>query len=376
MQFVLGRFRVVRALILIAALTALLHPLTARATTYTVNDLGVLTGNPSFKAVAINNAGQIAGDIGSQACLYSNGSLNDIGAAFGTLGSDATGLSSNGAVVGNCDGGIFFYENGTTTLLGNLGYTEIIPTGINSTNYICGGLQSGGSSYGFVYHGQKMKLLTNAGDLEVESTAINDRGDVTGNGPASTSYNHAFLYSMVSNVTTDLDGSDSYNSYPTAVNAYDTVVGYSDFGSFPFKAALFALGTGVVTGLGTYPTPYNYESEAQGINASGQIVGFMSDTFGDFHAFVYEGDTGVLDLNTLIPVNSGWTLLSATGINDGGDIIGSGINPQGQSAYFLLTPDIPEPAILGPTAICLIFFFSRRSCRRSRSARVCFSGAN
>ena len=38
---------------------------------------------------------------------------------------------------------------------------------------------------------------------------------------------------------------------------------------------------------------------------------------------------GGLDLNSLLPPNSGWTLTSATGINDAGQIVGYGLNPAG-----------------------------------------------
>jgi probable HAF family extracellular repeat protein len=43
------------------------------------------------------------------------------------------------------------------------------------------------------------------------------------------------------------------------------------------------------------------------------------------------------DLNTLIPANSGWFLQEARGINDAGQIVGSGWN-NGQYRAFVLTP--------------------------------------
>jgi hypothetical protein len=42
---------------------------------------------------------------------------------------------------------------------------------------------------------------------------------------------------------------------------------------------------------------------------------------------------GLRDLNTLLPVGSGWTLAVANGINDSGQIVGNGNN-----GAFLLTP--------------------------------------
>ena len=46
----------------------------------------------------------------------------------------------------------------------------------------------------------------------------------------------------------------------------------------------------------------------------------------------------MVDLNTLIPPDSGWVLYEATGINDAGQIVGSG-----DQGYFLLTPMTNQP---------------------------------
>jgi probable HAF family extracellular repeat protein len=67
------------------------------------------------------------------------------------------------------------------------------------------------------------------------------------------------------------------------------------------------------------------------------------------------------DLNSLVP-GSGWTLESATAINDSGQIVGMGTNPAGQGDAFLLTP-VPEPctlALLDIGAISLFAYARRR----------------
>jgi probable HAF family extracellular repeat protein len=53
----------------------------------------------------------------------------------------------------------------------------------------------------------------------------------------------------------------------------------------------------------------------------------------------------MFDLNDLIPAGSGFTLISANGINDAGQITGNGITAAGATHAFLLTP-VPEPASL------------------------------
>jgi hypothetical protein len=58
---------------------------------------------------------------------------------------------------------------------------------------------------------------------------------------------------------------------------------------------------------------------------------------------------GGLDLNQLIPGTSGWTLTSATGINNRGQIVGYGVDPQGDYHEYELTPlenQVPEPTVL------------------------------
>ena len=50
------------------------------------------------------------------------------------------------------------------------------------------------------------------------------------------------------------------------------------------------------------------------------------------------------DLNTLIPIESGWELAAATGINNSGQIVGRGMI-SGQTHAFLLTPRSPSQLI-------------------------------
>jgi probable HAF family extracellular repeat protein len=98
------------------------------------------------------------------------------------------------------------------------------------------------------------------------------------------------------------------------------------------------------------PSGFPY-GEIYGINASGQMVGIMwsSDQAGATeHAFIFDTTSGVRDLNALIDPSSGWTLKYANCINNSGWIVGSGINPDGATHAYLLTPE--------PTTLLLVAF--------------------
>lgn len=84
------------------------------------------------------------------------------------------------------------------------------------------------------------------------------------------------------------------------------------------------------------------EGQAYSINNNGQIVGFATDSEDNNVAALFDVmGNGVIDLNTLIDPTLGWDLIVANCINDNGWIVGYGINPQGLSSAYLLTP-VPE----------------------------------
>jgi hypothetical protein len=83
------------------------------------------------------------------------------------------------------------------------------------------------------------------------------------------------------------------------------------------------------------------------INNDGVIVGACAVEYKPYpqaarmHAFIsVAGDQAVsADLNTRVTgVGAGWELVSATGINDRGEIVGNGLDPSAQLHGWLLTP--------------------------------------
>ena len=108
--------------------------------------------------------------------------------------------------------------------------------------------------------------------------------------------------------------------------------------------------------LGTLGGPY---SIGYGINASGQIVGDSPTAFSSVHAFLYTAANGMVDLNTLVPSGTGWSLDYAYSINDAGQITGSGTKTTcGPNtcvflthAFVLTPPPPPMGALISGTAV-------------------------
>ena len=86
-------------------------------------------------------------------------------------------------------------------------------------------------------------------------------------------------------------------------------------------------------------------SMAYCVNDAGAVVGTAEIGDGAYHAFMVTNALGgmvrMMDLNSMVPANSGWELMEARGINAAGQIVGWGMYA-GHTNAFLLTP------VLGP----------------------------
>ncbi len=91
---------------------------------------------------------------------------------------------------------------------------------------------------------------------------------------------------------------------------------------------------GKMMDLGVLPGDTN--SQALCINNSGQVVGISKPSQRSGLAFCWQNGH-MVDLNTLISASSGWVLEKAEGINNKGQIVGSGKH-NGKDRAFLLTP--------------------------------------
>jgi probable HAF family extracellular repeat protein len=240
----------------------------------------------------------------THAFLWRAGKMQDLG-TLGGPDSNALVLNDRGQVAGvsfidfiaNPSGfptiDPFFWENGGMVDIGTLGGTQGAPSWMNSRGQVVGYSDLAGDQAGHAFLWDKKEGLKDLGTLEVGgfSSAIwtNDAGEI---------------------------------------------VGFS-CGSVGCRAFLWK--NGAMTDLGTVAG--DTCSGANSINSQGQIVGFGSaDCNNEDHAFLWENGGPIVDLNTLVLPGSGLTVNNAVFINDGGEIAGSGLLPNGDIHAVLLIP--------------------------------------
>lgn len=91
----------------------------------------------------------------------------------------------------------------------------------------------------------------------------------------------------------------------------------------------FLLTNGVPQDLGTYPADavITVAPCCNNVNDLGQIVGFSIDSSFNPRALLWQTkDQPPVDLNTLVPADSPWYLLSTSGITDAGEIAATALN--------------------------------------------------
>jgi probable HAF family extracellular repeat protein len=299
---------------------------------YEITDLGVLPGDGDSMARGLNNRGQVVGMSfptagNARSFLYSDGHLEEL------PGGDVSDISDAGQLA---RGGAFMYGPKINSH-GRFAQEQRV-------------VGSGGSvvSRVVIVEGDQVTSIpfeVPTGD-SASPTGINDLGQVVGSiGVGSGA--RAFFYDG----SRVIDVGSTPGGGAFAINNAGQVVGGAQ--------TAFLYQEGAMTDLGTLGGDV---SRAFDINELGQVVGMsgvLDEAPGIDHAFLYEGGT-MLDLNDLIPPESGWILKSAVAINDLGQIAGTG-SLGGPDRAFLLTPTtVPEPTALAVLGAAALAFWLRR----------------
>ena len=341
------------------------------ALSYSVTDLGVLSDLPGQNKStinAINNAGMVVGvnltNGFYRGFVYSSNIWMEIGTLGGTnsaaLGLNDSGLAAGRALLTNGFNRGFLWtlggSNGVVTNpqmqdLGTVGSIGIQSQtdDINSFSQLCGySRDTNNVDHAIRYTGGVMADIHTSGVGLPNSYgfSINDSSHIAG-----TAYNKSFsswsVFYHNGTTATNLGNFGQTNlskSFGWAINDADSIVGYLTDTNGHSHAFIWS--GGAVTDLGTLGGHFSY---ALAVNSNNDAVGYSSVNLADttYHAFV-RNYGAMRDLNILLDsTGTGWFLTEARGINDLGQIVGIG-SLSGIKHGFLLNPTIFQtPDITG-----------------------------
>jgi probable HAF family extracellular repeat protein len=330
---------------------------------YTITDLGL--GNQWYsEAHGMNNGGWAVGEYQPAGALYQHGFLYNGQTTAGLAVSPdiygiAWSINDSNIVVGEYlshPGQSFIieafqYSNGVVTGLGFLSSSSYSSAhAINRMGQIVG--ESSTNSTGSVIHavlwdsGTKVDLGVLSGNYS-SANSINNSGIIVGESSVEgTTNTHAFIYTN-SIVPLGTLGGD-YSS-AKSINDAGVVVGEStEVSGGVTNLQAFIYQNGSMTSLRAQAAALGADSSsATAINNLGQIVGYLS--FGQLNqAFLFDGTNMVNLIQYILPLSGFTNLSSADGINDKGQIIGSGTLTNGDYHGFLLTPSKPWILLSAP----------------------------
>jgi probable HAF family extracellular repeat protein len=356
---------------------------------YTVQDLGVRPTNNLGMAMGLNNYGGTLimdqrldhftlstlfpavegtvriskGDLnlelgtlgGKNSSINWNG-INDPGEAVGM--SETSVLDPNGEDV--CLFGThhicspFFWQNGTMVALPTVGGINGQASAINNSGQVAGYAENGiadptcqSGTENFMEdlpvmwtNGNAQPLPTIDHDPDGVAFGINNRGQAVGYSGTCIAVNHAVVWE--NDTATALPNLGNPFAVAYAINGHDQIVGQAVNSDGTALATIWQNHTAAALGGGAL-LPGDTSSFATSINDRGQVVGSSFDSKSNWsHGLLWQNGV-MINLNTVFPASSNLYVVSASNINESGQIAGMAVEmdePQGKTIVhaFLATP--------------------------------------
>ena len=352
------------ACIVVAVLAVVARSAPAQQPSYTLLDLGVLSGSDATVA-GIAAGGRVAlvnqRPAGLRSSVWQAGATVDIGTLGGATaiargitfntGSAATQVVGHSTLASGVSQAFLWTQGGTGGVAGNpqmrslgtLGGAASAALAVNANGRVTGSAaDASGRDRAFIWSSGTMTDLgatiqSGLGLTRSSGAGINGPGRVVGSGSNDGS-DASVAWFFNGTTVRDLGHLGGGDASATAINDADQIVGSSTTVE-SFERAFVVTGSAAMRSLGTLG---GRSSRATALNNAGQIVGSSFTDPGDtvLRAFVTVSGT-MRDLNAFVDTSAqGWVLEQATGINSAGQIVGVAV-AGGEARGFLLSPTSP-----------------------------------